>query len=99
VEIYGEKGIMQIGELRGQAVVVCTDRDQGLISPIYRTWPERFGWAYIYEMEHFIQSIQNDSPPRVGGEEGRWAVAGVLAATRSFIDGRPVQLDEILNQR
>jgi myo-inositol 2-dehydrogenase/D-chiro-inositol 1-dehydrogenase/scyllo-inositol 2-dehydrogenase (NAD+) len=37
VEIVGEKGIMQIGELKGQAIVVCTDRDQGLITPIYRT--------------------------------------------------------------
>src|SRR5512143_130253 len=42
VEIVGEKGIMQIGELQGQAVVVCTDRGQGLITPIYRTWPQRF---------------------------------------------------------
>jgi predicted dehydrogenase len=98
VEIYGEKGIMQIGEMQGQAVVVCTDRDQGLISPIFRTWPERFEWAYIYEMEHFIQSIQNDTVPRVGGMEGRWAVAGVLAATRSLLDQRPVYLNEILTQ-
>ena len=96
VEIYGDKGIMQIGELSGQAVVVCTNRDQGLITPIFRTWPERFNMAYVYEMEHFIQSIQNGLPPRVGGAEGRWAVAGVLAATRSFLEERPVLLSEIL---
>lgn len=98
VEIYGEKGVMQIGEMQGQAVVVCTNRDQGLITPIYRTWPERFVWAYIYEMEHFIQSIQNEIPPIVGGDEGRWAVAGVLAATRSFMEQRPVYLKEILGK-
>lgn len=98
VEIYGEKGVMQIGELQGQAVVVCTNRDQGLIAPIYRTWPERFAWAYIYEMEHFVQSIQNDTPPIVGGHEGRWAVAGVLAGTRSFMEQRPVYLKEILGE-
>jgi myo-inositol 2-dehydrogenase/D-chiro-inositol 1-dehydrogenase/scyllo-inositol 2-dehydrogenase (NAD+) len=96
VEIYGEKGVMQIGEMQGQAVVVCTNRDQGLITPIYRTWPERFAWAYIYEMEHFTQSIQNETPPIVGGKEGRWAVAGVLAATCSFLEERPVYLKEIL---
>jgi predicted dehydrogenase len=96
VEIYGDKGIMQIGELGGQAVVVCTNRDQGLITPIYRTWPERFNMAYVYEMEHFVQSIQNGTQPRVGGVEGRWAVAGVLAATRSFLEQRPVLLSEIL---
>ncbi len=96
VEIYGDKGIMQIGELQGQAVVVCTNRDQGLITPIYRTWPERFAWGYVYEMEHFVQCIHNEVAPRVGGEDGRWAVAGVLAGTRSFLEQRPVTLKEIL---
>ncbi len=96
VEITGDKGIMQIGELQGQAVVVCTNRDQGLLTPIYRTWPERFAWGYIYEMEHFIQCIQNEAPPKVGGLDGRWAVAGVLAATRSFLEERPVALREVL---
>jgi myo-inositol 2-dehydrogenase/D-chiro-inositol 1-dehydrogenase/scyllo-inositol 2-dehydrogenase (NAD+) len=97
VEIVGEKGIMQIGELQGQAVVVCTNRDQGLITPIYRTWPERFQWGYIYEMEHFVNCIKSGTRPRVGGEEGRWAVAGVLAGTRSFLEERPVTLKEVLD--
>jgi len=97
VEIVGEKGILQIGELQGQAVVVCTNRDQGLITPIYRTWPERFQWGYIYEMEHFVSCIQTGAQPRVGGEDGRWAVAGVLAGTRSFLEERPVYLREILH--
>ncbi len=96
VESYGDKGILQIGELQGQAVVICTNRDQGLITPIFRTWPERFAWGYIYEIEHFIHSIQNETAPKVGGQEGRWAVAGVLAATRSFLEERPVTLHEIL---
>lgn len=96
VEIVGEKGILQIGELKSQAVVVCTNRDVGLITPIYRTWPERFALGYIYEMEHFVECIANQQPPRVGAAEGRWAVAGVLAATRSFLEERPVTLAEIL---
>jgi scyllo-inositol 2-dehydrogenase (NAD+) len=97
VEIYGTQGIMTIGELQGQAVIVCTDRDQGLVTPIYRTWPQRFAWGYIYEMEHFLSCIATGETPKVGGEDGRWAVAGVLAATRSFLEERPVSLDEILN--
>ena len=96
VEIIGDRGIMQIGDLNGLAVVVCTNRDQGLVTPIYRTWPERFAWAYILEMEHFIQCIRSGVPPRVGSEEGRWAVAGVLAGTKSFLEERPVYLKEIV---
>ncbi|MGE5221896.1 MAG: Gfo/Idh/MocA family oxidoreductase [Omnitrophica WOR_2 bacterium] len=98
VEIVGEKGILQIGELKGASVVVCTDRDHGLVTPIYRTWPERFAWAYIKEMEHFVHSIQAGTPPEVSGEDGRWAVAGVLAGTKSFLEERPVYLREILQQ-
>jgi predicted dehydrogenase len=96
VEIYGELGIMQIGELEGQPIVACTNRDQGLITPIYRNWPERFKWGYILEMEHFVTCIQNDQIPEVGGEDGRWAVAGVLAGTRSFLEERPVNLKEVM---
>ena len=99
VEIVGELGIMQIGELQGQAVVVCTNRDQGLITPIYRTWPERFAWGYIYEMQHFVDCILTGKMPKVGGEEGRWAVAGVLAATRSMLEDRPVYLQEVLDAK
>ena len=97
VEIVGERGIMQIGEMKGQAVVVCTNRDQGLVSPIFRTWPERFAWGYIREMEHFIHCLQTGTPPRVTGVDGRWAVAGVLAGTRSFLEERPVYLREVLS--
>lgn len=96
VEIIGERGIMQIGDLKGQAVVVCTNRDQGLITPIYRTWPQRFEWAYIREMEHFVTCIQTGTQPKVSGVDGRWAVAGVLAGTRSFLEERPVLLTEVL---
>jgi myo-inositol 2-dehydrogenase/D-chiro-inositol 1-dehydrogenase/scyllo-inositol 2-dehydrogenase (NAD+) len=97
VEIIGDKGIMQIGELKGQSVIVCTNRDQGLITPIFRTWPERFAWAYIYELEHFVSCILEGTPPRVDGLDGWWAVAGVLAGTRSFLEQRPVYLSEITN--
>jgi predicted dehydrogenase len=97
-EIIGDKGIMQIGELKGQSVVVCTNRDQGLITPIFRTWPDRFEWAYINELEHFVTCIQDEKPPRAGGVEGRWAVAGVLAGTKSFLEERPVYLKEIIGE-
>src|SRR5262249_48592074 len=42
VEIVGEKGLLQIGDIRGQSVVLCTNREQGLMTPISRSWRERF---------------------------------------------------------
>jgi len=98
VEVVGERGILQIGELRGQAVVVCTNRDQGIVSPVYRTWPERFAEAYIREVKHFLECIRTGAQPRSSGEDGRWAVLGVLAATTSLLKQRPVTLSEVLRQ-
>lgn len=97
VEIVGKNGIMQIGSMQGMDVVVCVNRDQGLITPIYRRWPERFAWAYINEIQHFVECIQTGNKPRVGGVDGRWAVAGVIAGTKSMLEGRPVRLDEIMD--
>ncbi len=97
VEIIGKKGIMQIGSMQGMDVIVCVNRDQGLITPIYRRWPERFAWAYIHEIKHFVECIQTGSSPRVGGEDGRWAVATVLAGTKSMLEERPVLLEEIMD--
>jgi len=96
VEIVGEKGLLQIGDVRGQSVVVCCQREHGLVTPIYRSWQERFASAYVREMKHFLQCIRTQCQPRVGGSDGRWAVAGVLAATKSFLEERSVQLTEVL---
>ncbi len=96
VEIIGEKGILQIGELKGQALAVSTSRDVGLVMPVFRTWAERFRWGYINEMRHFVDCVRKGTTPKVGGVDGRWAVAGVLAGTRSFREERPVYLREIL---
>lgn len=95
-EVVGERGILQVGELRGEAISLCTNRAQGLLTPVFQTWPQRFAWGYIREMQHFVQSIRFGSKPRVSGEDGRWALAGVLAATKSFLEERPVALQEIL---
>jgi len=98
VEIIGKKGIMQIGQMQGEAIVVCVDRDHGLVTPIFRRWPDRFRWGYIQELEHFVECVQQQRPPKVTGEDGRWAVAMVLAGTRSFLEERPVYLQEIMTK-
>lgn len=96
VEIVGEKGLMQIGDIRGQAVTIVTDRETGLREPVYRTWPERFAWGYIREMEHFVDCVKSGARPKVTGSDGRWAVASVLAAARSLREERPVRIAEII---
>jgi myo-inositol 2-dehydrogenase/D-chiro-inositol 1-dehydrogenase/scyllo-inositol 2-dehydrogenase (NAD+) len=95
VEVVGERGVLQIGRMEGRAVVVCTDRERGLATPIFRSWPERFAEAYLAEMEHFLACCRSGAAPRAGGLDGRWAIACVLAATASFREGRAVRLAEL----
>jgi myo-inositol 2-dehydrogenase/D-chiro-inositol 1-dehydrogenase/scyllo-inositol 2-dehydrogenase (NAD+) len=96
MEIIGKKGIMIIGELKNNALTVGIDRETGLVTPIFKRWPDRFQLAYIHEIEHFVKSIQDDTEPIVSGEDGRWAVAGVLAGTKSLLEERPVLLSEVM---
>ena len=95
VEVIGKRGIMQIGSMQGMDVVVGIDREQGLVTPIYKRWPERFAWGYIYEIQHFVECVRTGRPAKVSGMDGRWAVAGVLAGTKSFLEQRPVLLNEV----
>ncbi len=96
MEIIGKKGIMIVGELKGHALTVGVDRETGLVTPIFQRWPQRFFLAYIHELQHFMESIRNDTIPKVTGIDGRWAVAGVLAGTKSFLEERPVLLSEVM---
>ncbi len=97
VEVVGTKGILQIGSMEGRALVICVDREQGLVQPVHGRWADRFAWGYIREMQHFVQCIREERAPQVTGEDGRWAVAAVLAGTRSLLEQRPVRLDEVLD--
>jgi predicted dehydrogenase len=51
----------------------------------------------VREMKHFLACIRTGSQPSVSGLDGRWAVAGVLAATRSFREERSVRIAEVLD--
>jgi predicted dehydrogenase len=48
-------------------------------------------------MDHFLECIRSGARPRADGSDGRWALAGVLAATKSFLEERPVMLREVLD--
>jgi len=58
---------------------------------------EIVGERGIMQFEYFINCIGRDIHPTVSGQDGRWAVAGVLAGTKSFLEERPVRLAEVLD--
>lgn len=89
VEVLGSKGVLFIGELREHALVHCT-REKGLVTKQFTAWARRFEAAYLAEDEHFVNCIRAGEPPVVSGEDGKRALEGVLAATRSLQTTTPV---------
>ncbi|MBN2324506.1 MAG: Gfo/Idh/MocA family oxidoreductase, partial [Spirochaetes bacterium] len=90
-EIVLTKGMISIGETNGEAFFSCDSN--GLIGrSAHRSWRNRFKHAYLEEMRSFIESIIDDHRPVVTGEDGKAAVAAVVAANRSILDGQPVEI-------
>jgi predicted dehydrogenase len=92
MEIVCSEGLLVVGDLRGQALVEVRDRDVGTVTPLHRTWPDRFRDAYRAEIRSFVDSALEAAEPVVSGADGRAAVAAVLAANRSWQEGRPVEV-------
>ena len=92
VEILCEKGLIQIGSV-AEAGVTQVHLNGAVETRAVRSWRTLFKDAYIAEMEHFIQSVTNGTPPMVNGDDGLKAVAAVVAANRSILDGAPVRVE------
>jgi myo-inositol 2-dehydrogenase/D-chiro-inositol 1-dehydrogenase/scyllo-inositol 2-dehydrogenase (NAD+) len=90
-EVLGSAGVLFIGELRERALVRCT-REDGAVTRQFTAWAKRFEAAYLAEDEHFVNCIRTGESPQVTGEDGKRALEGVLAATRSIRTGGPVNL-------
>jgi scyllo-inositol 2-dehydrogenase (NAD+) len=94
VEIVGSEGLLIVGDVRGQPIVEARDRDVGAITPLHRTWPDRFEQGYRDEMRSFVSAALSGDRPTVTGEDGRHAVSAVRAANRSWMEERPVALED-----
>ena len=90
-EVLGSAGVLFIGELREHALVRCT-REEGVVTKQFAAWARRFEAGYRAEVEHFVNCIRTGQPLQVTGEDGKRALEGVLAATRSIQTGAPVSL-------
>ncbi len=52
--------------------------------------------GYYYELDSFIQSIWDNKPAEVSGEQGLKAVSVCIAAIKSAEEGRPISMREVL---
>lgn len=95
VEITGSKGVIWIngghGRLGDPSPV--TLYQDGTITE-YRDVPSGWEQSFILSTRHFIEAIQNDSPPLLTPEQGREVLRFALAAEQSGHSGQVVTLEE-----
>ena len=91
VEVIGSQGVMFIGSLQDSTTITC-NRENGIVIKQTLSWRKRFHEAYVAEDRHFIECIINKKKPAVNGEDGRKAVAAVIAANESILKGKPANI-------
>ncbi len=90
VEVIGDEGAVQVGYFR-QTPVRLLDRN-GVHHDMVRTFPQRFGDAFVAELQAFVDCVRQGVEPPVTGADSRATLAVGLAATQAMHDCAPVEL-------
>lgn len=96
VEVLGTKGCIQLGSLRGDNVLLCSSETKKGTYPLVESWSNLFKDAYLNEDTAFVNSIFQDTVPKVTGHDGKMAVKVVNAGNISIVEKRIVSLEEEL---
>ncbi len=94
VEVFGSEGMVMVSNRTPDTAVVSDGEGVHAAKPLY-FFIERYAEVYVAEMRAFIQSVLEDTPPPVTGQDGRIPVVMAYAARRSARENRPVRLDEV----
>jgi inositol 2-dehydrogenase len=92
-EVLASDGAVRIGGTSADDVQILTP-----LAPTHDETPHfirRFGAAYTAQIEHFVDCVQHQRTPRVGGADALAAITIAQAATRSAQTHRPVALADL----
>lgn len=93
LEVFGEKGMLQAGNQRPTTVSFSGAVATEALDPVMDFFLERYTPAYLAEIDHFVDCVENNQTPMVGYADGRAALALADAALESLKTGRTVALD------
>jgi myo-inositol 2-dehydrogenase / D-chiro-inositol 1-dehydrogenase len=96
VEVFGSKGMVQAHNNTPDNDVYFNADGVQSAKPLY-FFLERYMDSFIAELKDFVQSIADNTTPPVVGMDGRIPVIIAMAAKKSYLEHRPVQLSEIEN--
>ncbi|MDR1248736.1 MAG: inositol 2-dehydrogenase [Treponema sp.] len=97
VEVFGSKGSAQAENDKPNTVRLLTEKSEASEKPLY-FFLERYKQAFVDEMIAFTDSVLNDKPIAVTGEDGLANMYAALAALKSLKENRPVLIEEIKAQ-
>jgi myo-inositol 2-dehydrogenase / D-chiro-inositol 1-dehydrogenase len=92
-EVFGSGGMATMGDGRRTGMVFSGAA--GRTVETARSDQELLAGAYVAELAAFVDAVRGATPPPVGGEDARAALAIALAAAESVRAGRPVRIEEV----
>jgi myo-inositol 2-dehydrogenase/D-chiro-inositol 1-dehydrogenase len=94
VEVFGSEGMVTVANNAPDSHI-CLDRTGTHSSLPLNFFMERYTESYLREMQAFVDSVRENKPVPVTGNDCLMAVAIGLAAAKSAKENRPVKLSEI----
>ncbi len=95
LEVFGSKGMAQAENNFPNHHKLYTAEGVSGDLPLH-FFLERYDQSYNEEMHEFIRALETGDEMPVNGNDGLLSIAVGLAAAKSYKEGRPVQLSEII---
>ena len=93
IEAFGDRGMLQAGNQRATSISFSGKEMTSAKDPVMPFFIERYTPAYIAEIDHFVDCVEQQKAPLAGFSEGREALRLADAALESMQSGRTVRLD------
>ncbi|PJG84061.1 inositol 2-dehydrogenase [Caviibacterium pharyngocola] len=94
-EVFGSKGAIQTANDTPSTAILSNASGVIAEKPKY-FFLERYMQSFADEMACFVDSVVNDKPTLVNGNDGLQPVLIAIAAKKSLDEGRPVKLSEVI---
>jgi scyllo-inositol 2-dehydrogenase (NAD+) len=91
-EVLGTEGSIQAGYLRDTPMLVMTR--EGVSHDVVPYFPERFGEAYVNQLNDFLNNIIAGTPPMITIDDGIMGLQVAVAATQSLKQKRIVKVTD-----
>jgi myo-inositol 2-dehydrogenase / D-chiro-inositol 1-dehydrogenase len=96
VEAFGSSGMAVSENRRPHQMLLWGKEFTNSAAPLLNFFIERYREAFDAEIGAFVEAVEQRTPPVVGFEDGRRALALAEAAMKSVAEGRAVKVSEVL---